>query len=132
MTADGCLALSRAYAMESGAFVLHCTAAGGEKGIEVCGTEGGMFGIPGGGGRAVVGTDGRRVTEALGGEGKDGGFVEGIVFKDVELIDVVEPVEKRLHQAQFDKFGAAAKTDPREIALVKKLDLYMLVGIYKA
>lgn len=89
MTADGCLALSRAYAMESGAFVLHCTAACGEKGIEACRTAGGMFGVPGGGGSAVLGTDGRRVTEALGGEGQDGGFVEGIVFKDVELVDVV-------------------------------------------
>jgi hypothetical protein len=29
---------------------------------------------------------------------------------------------------QYDKFGSAAKTDPREIALVKKIDLYMMVG----
>ncbi|KAJ4358699.1 uncharacterized protein N0V89_003283 [Didymosphaeria variabile] len=28
--------------------------------------------------------------------------------------------------AEIDKFGAAAKTDPEEIALVKKLDLYMM------
>lgn len=27
-----------------------------------------------------------------------------------------------------DKFGAHVKTDPREIALVKKLDLYMLAS----
>lgn len=30
---------------------------------------------------------------------------------------------------KVDKFGAHAKTDPREIALVKKLDKYIIVSI---
>jgi hypothetical protein len=35
----------------------------------------------------------------------------------------VEKVEK------VDQFGARSKTDEKEIALVRKLDLYMLVGV---
>jgi hypothetical protein len=41
-----------------------------------------------------------------------------------------EPEElKPVHEEQLDRFGAHAKTDPKEIALVKKLDLYMLVCV---
>lgn len=29
--------------------------------------------------------------------------------------------------AEFDAFGARKKTDPKEVALVRKLDLYMMV-----
>lgn len=29
---------------------------------------------------------------------------------------------------QYDQFGAAAKIDPKEIALVRKIDIYMMVG----
>lgn len=29
---------------------------------------------------------------------------------------------------QYDQFGAAAKVDPKEIALVRKIDIYMMVG----
>ncbi|KAF2827773.1 putative MFS transporter [Ophiobolus disseminans] len=38
---------------------------------------------------------------------------------------VDEPLKPE-HGGELDKFGAAAKTDPAEIALVKKIDLYML------
>lgn len=31
---------------------------------------------------------------------------------------------------RVDEFGAATKTDPKEIALVKKLDWYMMVSIF--
>lgn len=31
---------------------------------------------------------------------------------------------------KVDEFGAHSKTDPREIALVKKLDRYIIVSIY--
>jgi hypothetical protein len=42
----------------------------------------------------------------------------------VEHIDHCDEVLKPT--PQYDKFGSAAKTDPREIALVKKIDLYMM------
>ena len=35
----------------------------------------------------------------------------------------------RENDIKFDRFGGRAKTDPAEIALVKKLDLYMMVSI---
>ena len=50
----------------------------------------------------------------------------------VELVDRVIMIEEPLktqHGVELDKFGAAAKTDPAEIALVKKIDLYMLVSM---
>lgn len=40
----------------------------------------------------------------------------------VEHIDIIKP-----DPAQLDKFGSAAKTAPAEIALVRKLDTYMMV-----
>lgn len=36
--------------------------------------------------------------------------------------DVVSSVER-------DRFGAAVKTDPQEIALVRKVDVYMMVRV---
>ena len=53
-------------------------------------------------------------------------------FSEQRLEHVVspndEPVKDILPQVEkVDKFGAHTKTDPREIALVKKLDMYMLV-----
>ncbi|KAF4266492.1 hypothetical protein KXW23_002271 [Aspergillus fumigatus] len=44
------------------------------------------------------------------------GQVEHIDHRD----EVLKPTP------QYDKFGSAAKTDPREIALVRKIDLYMM------
>ncbi|KAH7079433.1 MFS transporter-like protein [Paraphoma chrysanthemicola] len=44
----------------------------------------------------------------------------------VEKVSVVDEPLKQHHGVELDKFGAAPKTDPAEIALVKKLDLYML------
>ena len=50
----------------------------------------------------------------------------------VELVDRISVAHEPLklhHEAELDRFGAAAKTDPAEIALVKKIDLYMLVRV---
>lgn len=47
------------------------------------------------------------------------GQVEHIDHRD----EVLKPTP------QHDKFGSAAKTDPREIALVRKIDLYMMVSL---
>ncbi|PGH10952.1 hypothetical protein AJ79_05198 [Helicocarpus griseus UAMH5409] len=90
MSAEGCMGLSRAYAVEGGAFVLHCTAVCGEEGIEKMQMktvpEGGMFQRPGGGHSAAIGVDGRRLMGALG-EGDPA--VEGIVFADLDLERIV-------------------------------------------
>ncbi|PVI01532.1 putative nitrilase [Periconia macrospinosa] len=83
MSAEGCLTLSQAYAIESGAFVLHCTAVCGKLGVETCETQKGvLFTEPGGGDSAVLGPDGRKLTERVEG----GGVEEGMVFADLELV----------------------------------------------
>ncbi|KAH7324155.1 carbon-nitrogen hydrolase [Stachybotrys elegans] len=85
MTAEGCQALSQAYAIESTAYVLHCTAICGEKGIETLKTESGLIcRVPGGGQSCVIGPDGRRLTQPLGEP-----TTEGIVYADLDLTKVV-------------------------------------------
>jgi hypothetical protein len=44
----------------------------------------------------------------------------------IDKISVAEEPEKPLNNVGLDKFGAAEKSDPAEIALVKKIDRYML------
>lgn len=39
-----------------------------------------------------------------------------------------DDVQKPVNGEKLDEFGASAKTDPKEIALVKKLDWHMMVG----
>jgi len=66
MSSDGCQVLSQAHAIESAAFVLHCTAVMTQTGITAHGTEGNlMFGHIGGGYSAVFGPDGRRLTKPI-------------------------------------------------------------------
>ena len=43
--------------------------------------------------------------------------------------DTDDVFEKFPRMEQVDQFGAHAKTDPREIALVKKLDWFVIVRI---
>ncbi|KAI5925264.1 carbon-nitrogen hydrolase [Camillea tinctor] len=87
MTADGCQILSRAYAIESSAYVLHCTAVCTEKGIKAMRTENGLqCRQPGGGHSCVLGPDGRRLTDPVG-DGKPS--TEGIVYADLDLSKVV-------------------------------------------
>lgn len=72
--------MSRTYAIESGAFVLHCTMSITQKGIETLGTTGGpMMATPGRGYAAVFGPDGRRLTEPL------DEMAEGIVYADLDM-----------------------------------------------
>lgn len=42
----------------------------------------------------------------------------------------VENQDGEKNAARHDKFGSVAKTDPKEIALVRKLDLYLMVRMY--
>ena len=50
-------------------------------------------------------------------------YVERVVTHDNDLVP-----EKVAADAKLDAFGARSKTDPEEIALVKKLDRTILVG----
>jgi nitrilase len=62
----GCANLSQTYAMESAAFVLHCTSIMTAAGIAAHRADNNpVFGKTGGGQSAVYGPDGRRMTEAL-------------------------------------------------------------------
>lgn len=62
----GCQSLSQTYAVESAAFVLHCTSVFSQKAIDMMGTAGGpLFNSPGGGCSAVFGPDGRRLTKEI-------------------------------------------------------------------
>ncbi|KAF1976933.1 putative nitrilase [Bimuria novae-zelandiae CBS 107.79] len=82
MTHDGCCALSTTYAIEGGAFVLYTTAVLSDAGVATLGSqEGVVLSQAGGGHAAVIGPDGRRLTEALEG----GPTREGILFADLEL-----------------------------------------------
>lgn len=57
----------------------------------------------------------------------------GIIKEPIEKandgsVQHVESKDDEKLAERLDRFGSAAKTDPREIALVKKLDLYLMVG----
>jgi hypothetical protein len=56
---------------------------------------------------------------------------EVIANKRAEHVEsVYDPaMEKAQNGEVLDEFGAHAKTDPKEIALVKKLDWYILVRV---
>ncbi len=51
----------------------------------------------------------------------------GVIEKEGPYAEHLGDVEKSEQIPQFDKFGSAAKVDPREIALVRKIDCYMMV-----
>ncbi|KAL6352420.1 hypothetical protein LRP88_14187 [Fusarium phalaenopsidis] len=44
----------------------------------------------------------------------------------VDHVDFQEDIMKPTDVEQHDKFGSHAKTDPKEVALVKKLDMYLM------
>ena len=46
--------------------------------------------------------------------------------EQLDTISVTDYPQKPQHHFELDKFGAAEKSDPAEIALVRKIDLYML------
>lgn len=53
-------------------------------------------------------------------------------FAQMERIEHVETTDNELVKPKMEKvdeFGAHSKTDPREIALVKKIDWYILVSV---
>lgn len=53
-------------------------------------------------------------------------------FAQMERIEHVETTDADLVKPKLEKvdeFGAHSKTDPKEIAIVKKIDWYMLVSV---
>lgn len=49
-------------------------------------------------------------------------------LKSSVSIDQIDKMEKPQNTVHLDKFGAATEKSPEEIALVRKLDLYMMVN----
>ncbi|KAK5055159.1 hypothetical protein LTR84_012908 [Exophiala bonariae] len=79
MSKEGCLCLSQTYAIETQTFVLHSTTVIGQKGIDAMSTAGAiLMSSPGGGYSAVVGPDGRLLSEYL--EPTE----EGLVIADID------------------------------------------------
>ncbi|RDW70961.1 hypothetical protein BP6252_07524 [Coleophoma cylindrospora] len=80
MSAEGCQNLSRTYAIESQAFVLHTTAVITAAGVDRMGTsKGALMSSPGGGSSAIFGPDGRRLTEPV------DDTTETILYADLDL-----------------------------------------------
>ncbi|PYH92092.1 carbon-nitrogen hydrolase [Aspergillus ellipticus CBS 707.79] len=78
ISADGCLGQSQVYALESATYVLHTTAVIGEKAVSRMGLVG-PWAILGGGQSAIIGPDGRRLSEPL------PPTEEGIIYADLDL-----------------------------------------------
>lgn len=84
LTLSGCQNLSQTYAIESGAFVLHCTAVITQKGIDTLQTmPGAPMSTPGGGSSAIFGPDGRRLTDPL------EETTEAVIYADLDMDDLV-------------------------------------------
>lgn len=84
MSTQGIETLSRTYAVESGAFVLHTTAVIGQKGIERMGTQGGVImNTPGGGCSAIFGPDGRKLSTDI------PSTEEGILYATLDFDDIL-------------------------------------------
>ncbi|KAL2435168.1 Arylacetonitrilase [Exophiala dermatitidis] len=74
-----CLSLAQTYAVETQTFVLHATTVISSKGVDAMSTAQSMLmNKPGGGYSAVIGPDGRRLTEPL------DPSTEGLVIADVD------------------------------------------------
>lgn len=71
--------------MESGAFVLQCTAIISQKGIDTLQiAPGHPFSVPGGGKSAVFGPDGRRLSEPV------DDTTEKIIYADLDMSDLIK------------------------------------------
>ncbi|KAF4627417.1 hypothetical protein G7Y89_g10738 [Cudoniella acicularis] len=80
LSKEGCQSLSQVYAIESQAFVLHCTTVITEKGIEKMSTQQGLLmTTPGGGASAIISCDGRVMSKAL------DPAEEGIIYAELDF-----------------------------------------------
>ncbi|KAK8190293.1 nitrilase [Phyllosticta capitalensis] len=83
MSAEGCQSLSRTYAIEASAFVLHSTSVLTDKAVTANGTAGSpLMGSPGGGTSAIFGPDGRSIAEPLGDK------EEGMLYADLDMDEI--------------------------------------------
>lgn len=84
MSVEGCRGLSQTYAVEAQAYVLHATQVITENGTKLMGTEGSpLMGHPIQGSSAVIGPDGRILSEA-------GSKNEELIIADLDLEQVVK------------------------------------------
>jgi predicted amidohydrolase len=112
MSAEGCLTLSQAYAMEGGTYVLHCTAVCNEKGINALQTqEGLLFREPGGGHSAAIGPDGRRLTKPV--EDRNPA-AEGLVYAELDLARIT------MNRGFLDVVGHYSRPDLLWLGVDKK------------
>ncbi|KAJ5131801.1 Carbon-nitrogen hydrolase [Penicillium atrosanguineum] len=106
MSAEGCQSLSQTYAVESQAFVLHCTALITEKGVEKMGTGGGALM---GGSSAVFGPDGRRLTEPV------DSTQETIIYADLDMDQIIAT------KMFADATGHYSRPDLMTLSVVRKV-----------
>ncbi|KAF6840300.1 aliphatic nitrilase [Colletotrichum plurivorum] len=117
MSAEGCQTLSRTYAIESNAFVLHSTAVMTAKGVEANQTAGGaMMSSPGGGSSAIFGPDGRRLTEPVDDK------TETILYADLEM-DAIHRTKMFAHCT-----GHYSRPDLLRLAVNKEIKLVVSTG----
>jgi nitrilase len=83
MSRDGCRSLSRTFAIESQAFVLHTTAVLSQAGIDQMGTNPGLMNKAGGGSSAIFGPDGRLLSVDL------PETEEGILYADLDFDEIL-------------------------------------------
>ncbi|KAI1329147.1 putative nitrilase [Xylariaceae sp. FL0255] len=81
LSAEGCVGLSQAYAVEGGKFVLHCTSVSSQKAIDAQQTQDNMaFNSPISGRSCIIAPDGRRLTSPTS---------ESIIYADLDLTLIV-------------------------------------------
>lgn len=85
MSREGCRGLSRTFAIEAGAFVLHTTAVITDQGLEkmIIPKGPGVFGLPGGGSSAIFGPDGRQLSKDI------PETEEGILYAELDFDDIL-------------------------------------------
>lgn len=102
MSVEGCRGLSQTYAVEAQAYVLHTTQVITDAGTKLMGIEGSpLMGHPTQGSSAVIGPDGRMLTEA-------GSKNEELIIADLDLEQVVKT-------KIFADAGGHCKWSPQEL-----------------
>ncbi|KAK5090025.1 hypothetical protein LTR05_000194 [Lithohypha guttulata] len=111
----GCRNLSQTYAVEAQAYVLHCTGVIGEAGIKLMSTAGSpLMGHPIQGSSAVIGPDGRVLSEA-------GTTKEKLIIADLDLEQVVKAktfADAGGHYSRPDMLWLGADTSAKPVVRI--------------